>query len=334
MNVIQCFKGGLGRVLRSPALIFWVFLASLIVVLPLTAAMRDVLKESLGTSLYAEKMRQGFDLDWYGEFSSGAAGLAETFGPSVVGILPVLGNLEKLLDGEVLFADRTILAAGIVFLLAWAFLGGGIVFRYSRPDQTPTRREFMGICGEYFFRFVRLLVISLVVYWAIFRWVSGPLQTWVTRLTRDVTVERTAILYTLASYAIVGFLVVISSLILDYAKIAMVVEERSSAILAFLRGLRFLLSHPAKTLGLYALLLLAGVLLVLVYSMVAPGPNQSGDTALLLTFGISQVYIVARIMLKLWFLAAQTLLFQAAGLAPAPDGLAAEVPPPASEAAA
>jgi hypothetical protein len=334
MNVFRCFTGGLGRVLRAPALIFWVFLASLVVVLPLTAAMRDILKESLGTSLAVEKMRQTFDLDWYGEYSSGADGLAGTFGPSVVGILPVLGNLESLLDGKVLSVDRTILAAGIIFLLAWAFLGGGIVFRYSRPEQTPTRREFMGICGEYFFRFVRLLVISLVVYWAIFRGVSGPLQTWVTRLTRDVTVERTAMLCTLAAYAIVGLLLVIGSISLDYAKIAMVVEERSSALLAFLRGLRFFLSHPAKTLGLYALLLLAGVLLIGIYSLVAPGPNQSGDTALLVTFGISECYIIARIILRLWFLAGQTLLVKSVVSAPAPAGLAAEVPPPSSEVAA
>jgi hypothetical protein len=334
MTVFQCFFDGFGRVRRSPALIFWVFLASLIIALPLTAVMREILRDSFGTSLVQEKMRQGFDLDWYGEFSSTASGIAGTFGPSIVGILPVLGNLERILDGEVLAVDRTVLSAGIFFLLAWAFLGGGIILRFSQAKGAPARREFFGACGVYFLRFVRLLVISLLIYWAVFRWVSRPLHSWVDRLTRDVTVELTAMMYTLAAYAIVGLLLAIGSLILDYAKIAMVVEGRGSALLAFIRGLRFFLAHPVQTLSLYAMILLAGVLLIGAYAIVAPGPGQSGDAALILTFLVSQAYVLARIFLKLWFLAGQTLLFQTAERESATAAMASEIPPRSSEIAA
>jgi hypothetical protein len=334
MTVFQCFLDSFDRVRRSPALIFWVFLASLTIALPLTAVMREILRDSFGTSLVQEKMRQGFDLDWYGEFSSTARGVAATFGPSIVGVLPVLGNLERIVDGEVFAVDRTVLSAGILFLLAWAFLGGGIIFRFSRANEAVARREFFGACGLYFFRFVRLLVVSLLIYWAVFRWVSGPLHSWVGRLTRDVTVERAAMIYTLAAYAIVCLLLVISSLSLDYAKIAMVVEERSSALLAFIRGLRFFLARPVQTISLYAMILLAGVLLVGVYAVVAPGPGQSGDATLILTFLIGQCYILARVFLRLWFLSGQTFLFQSAARGPVSAAMASEMPPRPSEIAA
>jgi hypothetical protein len=334
MTVSQCFLDGFDRVRRSPALVSWVFLASLIIALPLTAVMREILRDSFGTSLVQEKMRLGFDLDWYGEFSSTASGLDVTFGPSIVGVLPVLGNLERIVDGEVFAVDRTVLAAGIFFLLAWAFLGGGIILRFSQAKEATTRREFFGSCGVYFFRFVRLLVVSLLIYWAVFRWVSAPVHSWVDRLTRDLTVELTAMMYTLAAYAVVGLLLMISSLSLDYAKIAMVVEGRSSALLAFIRGLRFFLAHPVQTLSLYALILLAGVLLVGAYAVIAPGPSQSGNAALILTFLVGQCYILARIFLKLWFLSGQTLLFQSAAREPAPAAMVSEVPPRTSEMAA
>jgi hypothetical protein len=312
MKQIPYYTKGLGLVRRSPSLVFWVYLACVVIALPLTAAMRGILNDSFGSSLVQEQMRRGFDISWYGEFSSGATGLAATFSPGVVGILPVLGNLEKLLDGNLFAIDRTVLSAGILFLLAWAFLSGGILSRFCDPRSNHTRRAFFAASAEYFFRYVRLLVISLLVYWGLFRWISTPLHDWVQRATRDVTVERTAMLYTAGAYALVGLLLVVSSLILDYAKIAMVAEERCSAILAFLRGLRFFVSRPGQTLSLYLLILLAGAILVAAYALVAPGPGQAGDSALIATFLVGQCYLVGRIMIKLWFLASQTLLFQAA----------------------
>ena len=126
-----------------------------------------------------------------------------------------------------------------------------------------------------------------------------------------VTVERTAMLYTAAVYALVGLLLVLASMCLDYAKIAMVAETRSSAILAFIRGIRFFLARPVQTLALYLLILLTGAVLVAVYALVAPGPGQANDFTLVAAFLVSQCYFLARIFLKLWFLGAQTLYFQA-----------------------
>lgn len=310
MRIVRSFVAGLEKVVQFPSLIAWLYLTSVLLTVPLALSMRTLLKDSLGSSLVHENLRQGFDMDWYGEFSSGGAGLADSFGPSVVGALPVLNNLEKLLDGEILQADGTILLAGLLFLLAWAFFAGGILDRYAHPDEPPTRARFFSQNGEYFFRFVRLLIISLLFYWGIFRWVANPLHDWLEDATRDVTQEKTVILFTLLVYALVAFLLLLVSLVLDYAKIALVVERRRSALLACLRGVRFVLTHPGSALGLYLLLATVSLLLVWLYSLVAPGPGQSGAITILLAFLVGQIYLIARLGLKLWFLAGQTALFQ------------------------
>ena len=312
MRIVRSFVAGLEKVVQFPSLIAWLYLTSVLLTVPLALSMRTLLKDSLGSSLVHENLRQGFDMDWYGEFSSGSAGLADSFGPSVVGSLPILSNLEKLIDGEILQADGTILLAGLLFLLAWAFFAGGILDRYAHPDEPPTRARFFSQNGEYFFRFVRLLIISLLFYWGIFRWVANPLHDWLEDATRDVTQEKTVILFTLLVYALVAFLLLLVSLVLDYAKIALVVERRRSALLACLRSARFVLAHPGSALGLYLLLAAVGLLLVWLYSLVAPGPGQSGATTILLAFLVGQIYLIARLGLKLWFLAGQTALFQAA----------------------
>jgi hypothetical protein len=312
MNILRCFRSGLGRVVGSPSLVFWLYLSSLAIALPLTAAMRETLRTSIGSSMVDQNLNVTFDLDWYGEYSAGARGFAATFSPAVVGILPVLHDLERLLNGEILNVDRVVLAAGILYLLAWAFFGGGIVARYASPDEPRYRDALFGTSAQYFFRFVRLLVISLTLYWALFRWIAGPVYSWLERVTRDVTAEREMMAYTILFYVLVAFLLLICSLAMDYAKVAMVVEERRSAVLAFVRGLKFACSRPLQTGGLYLLLALTGILLLLVYGAAAPGAGQSSYSALALAFLVSQLFLLARLILRLWFLASETALFQSA----------------------
>jgi len=304
-------------VLEARRLAGWLYLASLVASLPLTLALAMILRRSLGASLVADNLREGFDLGWYGEFAFKETGLGDSFGPWVTGILPVLENLEGLLGGEPPTGDWTLLLAGMVFLLVWAFFGGGIVDRYASPEEAHLRGRLFAKSGEYFFRFVRLLVISALFYAAVFRWVSQPLHRRVEDWTRDVTSEQTVVLLTLVVYLVVGVLLVLVSMAADYGKIALVVEQRRSALLAFLRGVRFVFSQPGKTFGLYALLLAVGLAVVVLYAVVAAGPGQRVWWSVLLAFLVGQVYVVARIGLKLWFLSSQTVLFQSVEAPPA-----------------
>jgi hypothetical protein len=160
---------------------------------------------------------------------------------------------------------------------------------------------------------VRLLVLSLALYYAVFRWIARPLHAWLEDATRDHTVERTVLLYTLLLYAFIGLLLVILGMAIDYAKAALIVEKRRSSVLAFLRGLSFVFSHPLRTLALYGLLLAVGALVVGAYMLLARGPGQLTMFKVAAAFLFSQAYIGARLFLKLWFLGSQTALFLAAG---------------------
>ncbi len=309
MSILRALIAGLSRVLASPMLILGVYAVSLVLALPLAFAMRGILEDSIGGSRVDEKLTAGFDMQWYGEFEAGSKGLAETFGPSVTGILPQMGNWEKLLDGEILSVQGPILLAGLAFLFAWAFLGGGILDRYAQHMGAASQEQFFQRCGEFFFRFVRLQVITLFFYWLIIRWVGTPLFRWVVDSNRDTVQETKIIVHTFSAYALVAFLLIIISMASDYAKIAMVTDRWQSALLVFVRGLGFVFSRLPWTLGLYLVLLAVGGMLFLLYSVMAPGAGQSDWVGVVVAFLISQAYLLARLTLKLWFLASQTVLF-------------------------
>ncbi len=309
MRFFNALVTGLQRMLGAPMLIAVLYLAGLTVALPLAFVMRGVLQESIGASLVDERMTAGFDLQWYGEFASGASGLEETFGPSVTGILPMLGNLERMLDGEILGVNGVILLAGLAYLLVWAFLAGGIVDRYAQPMGATSPERFYSQCGENFLRFVRLQALGLLLYWLLFKLVSHPLHRWVTNANRNTTDETTVLVHTFTVYAGVARLLALLGMSLDYAKVALVVERRSSALLAVVRGAGFAFSRFPSAFSLYIVLLMIGAAIFGGYALVAPGAGQSTPVGIFLAFLAGQVYLLARLCLKLWFLSSQTVLF-------------------------
>ena len=135
------------------------------------------------------------------------------------------------------------------------------------------------------------------------------MHRWIETATRDTTVERTVLIYTVLAYVLVGLLFLMTQLVLDYARISLVVEERRSVLLALFRALGFVKDHRRPVLGLFLLLAAGPLLWFLAYAWLAPGPNQSTWTAVLLAFCLGQVYLAGRWAFKLWFLASQTHFF-------------------------
>ena len=225
--------------------------------------------------------------------------------PSIVGFGAVLNNLSALLDNAEM--ATTIAGATTAWLVLWSFLSGGVLDRYAR--MRPTRAPgFFAACGTHFWRFLRLGVLALLVYWVLFGlvhpWLFDDLYPWV---TRDMTAERAAFTVRLLCYLFFIALLVLSNLVLDYARIRIVVEDRRSAVGAFLAGARFVRRHPAA-LRLYLLNGACFVLLALAYALVAPGAPSG--LAIWIALVVGQVYILLRHYVKLLFYASQVSFFQ------------------------
>ena len=122
-----------------------------------------------------------------------------------------------------------------------------------------------------------------------------------------MTVERSAFVVRLLCYLAFGTFLVVCNLVFDYARIRTVVEDRHSAIGAFVAGARFVRRHPA-TLRLYLINGAGFILLALVYALVAPGAPSG--LAIWIALALGQLYILLRHYVKLLFYASQVAYFQ------------------------
>lgn len=323
------FVDGLRRTIKAPALLLGVYALTGLMAVPLALTLRSALHDHLGSSLVADEVATGVHYDWWQEFSAQATGLGSTFTPSIIGFAAVLDNVSSVLDARPEIVPVS--AALAAYLLAWTFLAGGIVDRLAR--QRPTRAHgFFGASGVFFFRFLRLGVPAAGAYWVIFGYLHPYLfGDWYADAVRNVNVERVAFLWRLAMYGILGLALITVNVLFDFAKIRAVVEDRRSMIGALLAALRFVLRHPLRVSGLYAVNALLFLAVLGVWAVAAPGAWVSGPSVWV-AFAAGQVYILVRLFVKLHVLASQVSLFQAS-LAHAAYTAAPEVAWPESPAA-
>jgi hypothetical protein len=335
-RVLTAWRDGFRRVLHVPAVVIGVLLATMATAAPFAMAMRDLLQGAFGRSLAAESMAESFSVDWWQEFAAQTGAFGATFSPNLIGFAVTLDNLGDFLDGTTPVAP--IVAAIAVYLGTWIFLTGGILDRYAR--QRPTRSfGFFSACGVFFFRFLRLAIVAGAAYWWLFTYVHARLfGTWLGRLTDDLAVERTEFYWRVVMYGIFAALLALVNVWLDYAKVRAVVEDRHSMVGALLASGGFIVRHPGRVVGLYLLNTLTFLALIALWAAIAPGVGGLGASVWTAAL-VGQLYIVARLVLKLQFLASQTALFQAslahaaytaAPVAEWPDSPAAELIPSGS----
>ena len=307
MSPFAAWGDGARRVIRAPAILIGVWALTLLVSVPLTLALRGMLAQHLGSSLEADSAAAGVNYDWMQEFGDQASGLGTTFTPTVIGFGAVLDNLSGFIDDT--RRPIVIVGAASVYILLWMFVAGGILDRYAR--DRPTRAYgFFAAAGEFFFRFLRLALAQWLVYALLF----GELHPWLfdtlyPRMTHEITVERTAFLIRAAFYVVFGIVVAACTMVFDYAKVRAVVEDRRSMLSAINAAAGFIGRNAGGAVALFTLNFGAFAIAVGLYALVAPGARSAG-LSMWLGVAVGQVYVLARLWVKLTFWASETALFQ------------------------
>jgi hypothetical protein len=300
-------KDGYARVAAAPAVLAGAWLVLAVTALPFALALGGTIEGDLGSSTAADSAARGVNFEWWQEFGFRHPEHAGSFRPSIIGGAAPLGNASAWLDNVPTAAP---IGAAIAYLAAWAFLLGGTLDRYARRRRLGTA-AFFAACGVFFWRFLRLGVLAAAAYVIVFgglhHWLFGLFYPWV---TRDLDVERTAFAWRVALY--VAFLVPLGAamLLFDYAKVRLVVEDRRSAIGALVAAARFIRRHPAGAAGLFSANTFLYAAVTLAYVAFAPGARHDAVGGAFLTLAAGQVYVLARLAVKLGSYATAVAFFE------------------------
>jgi hypothetical protein len=183
---------------RRQRVLWWVYAVNLALGLLGTAGARTQLDRLLKYSLAGESLTKGFDLGMFSELVNV---------PSA--------NLMRSIGSSLLFA--------LLFPLFMLFVTGGILSVY-REDRRFTTGEFFAASGAFFWRFVRLLLFSLIPFG-----ILGAAYSGIRRLA-DYLGDRTVAAETwfyimLAGSAVVLLLALFVRLWFDIAQIRAVAQN-------------------------------------------------------------------------------------------------------------
>jgi hypothetical protein len=315
---------------RSFGLAVLLLVVNLATALVLAAPLAGILQRELHHKQASQNMMYGFDFPWWSQWLDAQSGWTTTFGPEIFGVGFAFRNLDLLLKGALpahLFADGgeggplldpVILGLGLAYLLLQAYLAGGLLSTLRGVQGSWTVRGLLHGAGFYFGRLLRVSLVALLAAALVFA-LNAPLTRWVDARARESVSESAAMAWLLGRHGLLLLALLFVNLVSGYAKAIVVVEERSSAILAFLSALSFAVRNLARTLGHYLAVALLGVTLVAGWRLLDGAYATTGYKTQLVTFVLFEAFVLARVSLRLMLMGGQLALYRRLA---APEALA------------
>ena len=280
-------SAGAGLLWRRQGILWWIFAVNFICAGLGTAPAAFALNRALHHTLAGQSLVKGFDLGMAYELIR----------------LPGVGLL-RYTTSSYMFA--------FLFALFMLFVSGGILEAY-RQNRRLTMAEFFAASGAFFWRFVRLMLFSLVPL-IFLGSLYAQLDTFSDYVGDKVLADRTGFYIMVAGMAILALLALLVRLWFDIAKIRAVAQNEHSMWRNMWKALGITRRRMGTLLWMYVRIsLVAWIALlacILIWTTLPP-------TATIASFLLLQLVIVGQLATRLWQLASITAWYQHAELASA-----------------
>jgi len=329
--ILDAARRGLRRARALWGLVLFLLVVNVATAAVLAVPLARTLSEDLSHRSAADTMLYSFDYPWWAAWAD--AHPDSSFGPDILGAGFAFKNLDLLLRGSLpagLFVlpdpehpgerqaglDPTVLALGVAYLLLQVLLGGGVIAALRAPQPEWTVRGLLHAGGFYCGRLLRLALLVLLVDAVVFA-VYGRFALWADDQAREAVSERTAIVWLLGRHLLLLLAILAVSMVASYARVLVVLEERSSALLALLSAAGLCLANLARTFG--HVLLMAGLAVagLGLWTVLDRHWDTTGYKTQLVTFVLLEAFVFFRIFLRVATLGGQVALARRLGGGPA-----------------
>ena len=261
---------GWSLVWRHQKILWWVFAINILTAYVSTLVPRMLLSGILDHSLESQKLANGFHFLVFAELLSKPE-------------LP----MTALVRGSMLMAW--------VFFFFMLFITGGILVAY-REDRRLSTGEFFESSGQYFWRMVRLVLMSLVPFGAVALIVFGVSGVGGT-LNSESANAKLGIYVMLAGYAVCAVLVLIVRLWFDVAQVRAVAQNERAMFRNLMRSFTITFKALPKLFSIYFRISLMGwaVLALGMY-----GWTRLTGNHVFRVFILWEIVLLAQLFARLW----------------------------------
>lgn len=265
--------------------------ANIIFALPVALPMFMLVLQTAGNSIAAEKMLSDkLDVDWVTDVVN----------------LQMSGSS---FDATGLQTAALLAVAALVYLLITTLLSGGILAVFASEDQRFTMREFWAGCGQYFWRFFRLMLISLFFYAAAIA-IYSVIYRWTGRIDDTATAYESVVYKRWTGIAVLLLMLSAVNMLFDYARIGAVINNSRKMFRQTFSALTYTLRHFFSAFTLYLLIGIIGLAVMALLVWLRGSINQSSLPAVALAILVGQLTIASRMWTRMAAFAGQMDLYR------------------------
>lgn len=287
INIMTAYKKGLSEAWIEKKMLFWLYGFNFIFAYVLTIPISMMLNKALDKTTAASNFLEAFDFTIF-------ATIMDQYGKS-------------------LSFSRSIITIGLLYLIVNIFFAGGILKVFSGETKFKLS-EFLGGCVEFFNRFLRLFLLSVLFLILVF-----ILQLAISKLfglfTKNATTEHLSVILFFLRIFLIGLMLAFVNMVFDYAKIMTVFNDFRAMFRTTKNAIIFVMMSLRKTTGLYALYLVTAILFLILYLFLESILSVNSGISVFLFFVLSQLYILTRVWIRLSFFAGQYTFYRHANTA-------------------
>jgi hypothetical protein len=280
MAVFKAIGSGITTASRRPRLLLILWVINVLFAVLIAGPFFALFKSDLGHSLLGRNL-QAVDFIWLGD---------------------LLFRYQDVAPAALAVVTTPV----VLYTLVYVFLNGGIIGRLLDREGRTTPQTFFSDCGRYFWRFVRLFLVSLLFYALAFGVVLEAVSALLKPVSERALTEWPDIWISgLHSVLALVFLSLVH-MVFDYARITVVADDDRRVLHALRAALRFVGRRFFRAWSLYLLIAAGSVAGTAAYVLAGQAIPAEGLAWTGLAIFWGQAFIAFRLWTKMVFFSAQS----------------------------
>ena len=282
ISILNAYKSGLKIAWAQKKMLLFIYFINLIFAYLMTLPFSMIISGALKNTIMADKLLNAFD---YTALST----IMNEFGAGFS-------------FGSVLFVY------GIFYLLLNTFFAGGIISLFHE-EENFSLKQFLSGSIEFFKRFLRLFLISLIFIIVAFL-IYSALGGFFGLFTKNTITEFWPFVLFFVRILILGILLALVNMIFDYAKIITVVNDFTGMWKSTKNAIMFVMMSFRKTSGLYGLYFFTASLLIIIYLLIESYLHVGSGLMVFVFFIFTQIYMLFKMWIRLSFFGGQYVFYK------------------------
>jgi len=249
----------------------------------LTVPIYNLLLVSISNSNISDRLTENFDYFWFLQFR----------------------NLYEIQLDQI---PITIYAVVVIYTIIQTFFLAGLVAVFNTPSKNHLVDFFYGGV-KYFFRFFKVLFYSVILFVIIF-FIYDQLGNYITNLYKDSENEMMEFILKSLRYVLLIFLIGCVTMISDYTKVSLAVNDRLKVHKEIYPVLLFLKNNFSKVFSLFLIVAIVGAIGVLIYNIIGKFIPRMPAYFLVLSFVLQQLLIIFRLLIRMFFCSTEVIIYK------------------------